>query len=170
MAFIDSCSLPMLPEVLMIALVLHHPFRLPWYALVATAGSTAGSVLLFALVRHWGGPWTEHHLPGEKFQRMHRWFERHEVLAVALPAVLPPPLPFKIFIVGAGVFEMSYPHFSASMAAGRGLRYFLEAWLALRFGAQVLAVLRHHPVSVLLVSCALLGLGYGLGRRKIASS
>lgn len=169
MAVLDSCSIPLLPEMLMVALVLHHPARLLFYVGVTTAGAVVGSLLLFALARHWGGAWVEHHLPPRRFHRIQRWFDRYELIAIALPALLPPPMPFKLFVIGAGLFEMSYAHFSVSLAVGRGLRYLLEAWLALRYGARALSYLRDHPLTVLLLAAALLAVGWWFGRRSPAA-
>ncbi len=166
MAVIDSCSIPLLPEVLMIALVLRFPVRLLFYVAVTTAGAVAGSLILFALARHWGGSWVERQLPQRRHDRIKNWFDRYELAAVALPALLPPPMPFKLFVVGAGLFEMSYPHFSFSLAIGRGLRYLLEAWLALRYGARALMYMRSHPLPVLLLAAALLFAGCWYGRRS----
>ncbi len=170
MAAIDSSSLPLLPEVLLIALVLRHPERLFWYAGVTTAGALAGSLILFALARHWGGAWIERQMPPRRYRRIQRWFDRYELVAVGLPMLLPPPMPVKLFVIGAGLFDMSYVRFSLSTAIGRGLRYLLEAWLAVRYGASALAYLRRHPFIILLIAAALLLAGIAYGRRRRAAA
>ncbi len=85
---------------------------------------------------------------------MRGWFERNEFLTIGLPAVLPPPTPFKIFVIAAGVFRLRVSSFALTLLVARGARYFLEGYLAVRFGRAALEHIRHNKA---LFSVALLG-------------
>ncbi len=166
MAIEDSAAVTLLPELLMIELTVHHPDRLLWYVSITVAGSILGSFIPFFIARKLGQGWVEKKMPPRQFQRIHRWFERNEVMAVAVPSVLPPPVPYKLFVLVAGLFEMSWLRFAAAMACGRYVRYLIEAWLGLLFGAQILQYSLRHPLLVLIVAIALLGAAYVYGRYR----
>ena len=71
-------------------------------------------------------------------------YQRYGVLAIAIPAILPPPFPFKVFVVMAGVSKLPVLHFASAIAVARGFRYFGEGWLAVRYGDQALTMLEEH--------------------------
>lgn len=168
LSVIDSSSIPLTPDFALILLSHAHPQRLPIYVSAVTLGSTAGSLILFALARHWGGPWLERHMKHRKFQRIHRRLEEYDVMAVAVPAMLPPPAPFKLFVLAAGMFEVSYAHFIFWITIGRGTRYLIEAWLAVRYGTRAMNFLREHVFAALALVGAFLLLGYAIGRYRAA--
>ncbi len=164
MGIIDSALVALFPDVVMIDLTLQHPHLLLWYVLVCTAGTTLGSIILLQVVKRLGGPWVESKIPPARFKRIHANFERYELMSVAVPACLPPPIPFKPFLLVAGLVEMSWSSFGISMFVGRGIRYLLEAWIALRYGPAALQVLKHHPMLVVIAGIVLLAGGYCYGR------
>src|ERR1700685_322496 len=89
----------------------------------------------------------------ERFLRIHRSFEQHEFWALMFPGMLPPPMPFKIFVLGAAVFEMKFRDFLAAIFAGRFVRFFTLSLLTLWFGARIVeltgALFRRHIYWVL---------------------
>jgi membrane protein DedA with SNARE-associated domain len=100
-------------------------------------------------------------------------YRRFGVFAVIVPALLPPPAPFKIFVLLAGVAQMNPVTFSASIAVGRGVRYFGEGWLAVRYGEQAIDYIHEHSARVSLWLAAFVvagGLAYDVGRRRRASA
>lgn len=166
MAIEDSAAIALLPELLMIELILHHPAGLFWYVSITVAGSIIGSLIPFFIARKLGQAWVEKKMPARQFHRIHHWFERNEVMAVAVPSLLPPPVPYKLFVLVAGLFEMPWLHFVGAMAAGRYVRYLIEAWLGLVFGPKILQYSLHHPIVILVALIVLLAAAYVYGRFK----
>ncbi len=166
MAIEDSAAVALLPELLMIELTIHNPSGLFWYVSITVAGAILGSLIPFLIARKLGREWVQRKMPPRQFTRIHAWFEHNEMMAVTVPSILPPPVPFKLFVLVAGLFEMTWLHFVAAMAVGRYIRYLLEAWLGLIFGPAVLRYGLRHPLFLLLAAI-LLALGaYFYGRRK----
>ena len=99
---------------------------------------------------------------GEKrFKKIHASFERHEFLAVMLPSMLPPPTPFKLFVLSAGVAEMRFTHFLAAIFFGRFIRFTLESLLVIYFGPEIVGffgsvVHRHARLTIAIVAAAAL--------------
>ncbi len=132
--FLDSSvlSFPFVVDFLLVEFSLHAPARMPFYVFMATAGSVAGCFWLYLLGRK-GAASVQRH-GGGRSQRIQRWVQRYRFLSVAVPAILPPPLPFKPFVLTAGAFEIPLSTFLTALFVGRGLRYALEGILALRYG------------------------------------
>jgi membrane protein YqaA with SNARE-associated domain len=167
-AVMDSSSIPFPPDFILVLLAMQNPHGLVLYTLVAAAGSTVGSVIVFAIARHWGGPWVERHMAHRRFKTIQRRLEEYDVLAVAVPALLPPPVPLKMFIVAAGVFEISYGQFALWTFIGRAVRYFIEAWLALRYGSNAIYFFKQHYLISGGIVLAFLVAGLIVGRFREA--
>ena len=112
-----------------------------YYSLLATLGSTAGCLVLYFIGRKGGEGLIRRRVGGEKMERAMARSKRYGVLAVAIPAILPPPAPFKIFVLLAGVANVPILQFLSAIVAARGLRYFGEGWLAVRYGDQALMLI-----------------------------
>ncbi len=140
-AFLDSSllSLPEINDLLVIGLAVQDPDRLVYYATMATLGSLAGCLLLYAVGRTGGAALARRRFGGARLERALALSQRYGVLAVAIPAVLPPPAPFKMFVLLAGVAGVPVWRFAAAVACGRAVRYFGEATLAVRYGADAVA-------------------------------
>ncbi|MGH9815543.1 MAG: YqaA family protein [Candidatus Acidiferrales bacterium] len=136
-AFLDSSilSFPIINDLLVIHLSYRNPSAMPYYATMATLGSVGGSVVLYWLARK-GGEAMFRRRAGHRAERIRGWLDRNSFLAVAIPSILPPPMPFKAFVVAAGVFQIRQRVFVAALVAGRGCRYFAEGILAVRYGAD----------------------------------
>lgn len=134
-AFLDSSilSFPVLNDLLVIHLSIQNPSRMPYYALMATLGSLAGCLLLYFIARK-GGEVMFRKRAGHRAGRIREWIQRNSFLSVAIPSILPPPMPFKVFVVAAGVFAVPLKTFVIALTVGRGLRYFAEGLLAVRYG------------------------------------
>ncbi len=138
-AFLDSAFLP-LPhaiDVLVIDFCVRNPARMLWYGLLATLGSVVGCLVLYFIARTAGHAAAERKIGKERMDRIRAWFERHEFLTVMVPAVMPPPTPFKAFIITAGVTEVHLGKFIVALTLGRAIRYMGEAWLAVHYGPRV---------------------------------
>lgn len=156
-AFLDSSflSLPEINDLLVVLLVIQHKERMVYYALMATLGSIAGCLVLYYLGRKGGDALLRRRFGGPRLDRAVGLYQRYGVLAVAIPAILPPPSPFKVFVVMAGVAKLPVLHFVSAVALARGFRYFGEGWLAVRYGDQALAMLEEHGRAISLGLAAL---------------
>ncbi len=154
-AFLDSSVLtfPVATDLLVIQLSVKNPARMPFYALMATLGSLGGCVLLYYLAKK-GGEVMFRKSAGRRAERIRDWVDRNAFLSVAIPSVLPPPMPFKVFVIAAGVFQMNLRTFVVALMLGRGFRYFAEGILAVKYGQDAWRLLKEHRlefVGVLLV-------------------
>ena len=161
-AFLDSSflSLPEINDLLVILLVIQNKERMAYYALMATLGSIAGCLVLYCLGRKGGEALLRRKFGGPRLDRAMGLYQRYGVLAVAIPAILPPPSPFKIFVVMAGVAQLPVLQFVSAIALARGFRYFGEGWLAVRYGDQALMMLEEHGrvISFGLAAAVVVGL------------
>jgi membrane protein YqaA with SNARE-associated domain len=145
-AFIDSSFLP-LPEIndlLVISAVMQHPYRLVYYALMATAGSLAGCLAVYAVGRRGGEALVRSRFSSGRVASSMQLFQRYGVLAILVPSLLPPPAPFKIFVLLAGVSRVPVWKFSLALAIGRGARFLAIGLLAARYGQQTVDFLHAH--------------------------
>jgi membrane protein YqaA with SNARE-associated domain len=136
-ALLDSALIPLPggPDAVMILLSTQNPARMPLYALGATAGSVAGCIILYYISRRAGRSALEK-FPPEKQARVKELVDRYDVLSVLVASVLPPPFPFKLFVITAGVFRLSLARFAVAVAVGRAFRFLLEGFLAVRYGER----------------------------------
>jgi membrane protein YqaA with SNARE-associated domain len=146
-ALLDSALIPLPggPDAVMLLLSTQNPARMPLYALGATAGSVVGCVILYYISKRAGRRALDK-FPPQKQARVKELVDRYDVLSVLVASVLPPPFPFKLFVITAGVFRLSLARFAAAVAVGRAFRFFLEGFLAVRYGEQAREVLaKNYP-------------------------
>jgi membrane protein YqaA with SNARE-associated domain len=148
-ALLDSALIPLPggPDAVMLILSAQSGSYalMALYALAATAGSVIGCLILYYISCKAGRRALEK-FPSSKQARVKEWVDRYDVLSVLVASVLPPPFPFKLFVVTAGVFRLSLVRFTAAVAAGRAFRFLLEGFLAVRYGEQAQELLaRHYP-------------------------
>jgi membrane protein YqaA with SNARE-associated domain len=140
-AFADSALLGMPVDAIVAFYVYQDHKRLLFYVLMASLGSVIGSIPLYIAGYVGGEKVLRKRISEERFLRIHRSFEEHEFWALMFPAMLPPPMPFKIFVLGAAVFEMRFRDFVLAMFAGRCVRFMVLALLTLWFGPQIVGVI-----------------------------
>ncbi len=164
-AFLDSSVLtfPVINDLLVIHLSMKSPGRMPYYALMATLGSLAGSVFLYYLARK-GGELAFRKRAGARAERIQAWVYRNGFLSVLIPAMLPPPTPFKLFVLAAGVFQVPLRTFAVALLLARSARYFGVGYLAVRYGAEASRHLAEHKLQVSLVALVVILAGYLLSR------
>lgn len=118
------------------------------YCVMASAGSALGSLLLYLIGRKGGELLLQRRVSKDRFQKIRTSFERREFFALMLPSMLPPPAPFKLFVLSAGVFEMHVLNFLLAIFAGRMVRFLILSLLTLKFGPQIVnvagALVRNH--------------------------
>ena len=139
-AFLDSSfmSFPEVPDGLVFSAVLARPHWMVYYAGLATAGSVLGCLALYFVFRKGGDALVRKRFHGPMLDRATRLSRRYGVLALLVPSLLPPPAPFKIFVVLAGVSGMPALPFALTIAVGRGLRYFGIGLLTVWYGSQAM--------------------------------
>lgn len=124
-------------------------------ALAATAGSVIGCVILYYISRRAGRRALEK-FPPSKQAKVKEWVDRYDVLSVLVASILPPPFPFKLFAVTAGVFRLKVLRFALAVAAGRAFRFLLEGFFAVRYGGEAKDLLaKHYPTVGLGLAVAL---------------
>lgn len=148
-ALLDSALIPLPggPDAVMILLSTQAPTWMPFYALAATAGSVIGCVILYHISRRAGRRALER-FPPEKRARVKELVDRYDVLSVLVASILPPPFPFKLFVITAGVFRLSVLRFAAAVAVGRAFRFLLEGYLAVRYGERAKDLLAQHYPTI----------------------
>lgn len=160
-AFLDSSfvSLPQINDLLVISMVIQRPELMPYYALMATAGSVAGCLVLYVVARRGGDALLRRRFKGGRVERATEMIRRHGVLALVVPALLPPPSPFKLFVLLAGASGMRVVPFALSIAAARGARYLAIGLLSVWYGRQAVAYLEEHGRTVALWVVGILVVG-----------
>jgi undecaprenyl-diphosphatase len=162
-AFFDSSflSLPEINDLLIIYFCTRFKERAYYFALMAMIGSTAGCTVLYWLGKWKGYRYLERKYSRSKLETALRTYQRYGVFALIGPALLPPPFPFKIFVLSAGICGLSFPRFLIAILAGRGFRYFFEAAIAIRYGDRALAYIEQNytQVAIALIAIIVLCLG-----------
>src|ERR1700682_723970 len=133
-AFLDSSVLtfPIINDLLLMDLSVRYPARMPYYAAMATLGSVGGCLLLYYIARK-GGEAMFRKNAGPRAERIQAWIERNGFVSILLTALLPPPTPFKVFVIAAGGAEVPVRTFVLGLIVARGLRFFAEGFLAVKY-------------------------------------
>jgi membrane protein YqaA with SNARE-associated domain len=150
LAALDSSflSFPQVNDLLIIVLSTRYPERMPYYAGMTTMGSMLGCFLLYGVVRRGGEVFLRKRLKGPYVDRAMKLYQRHGLLAVVVPALLPPPVPFKVFVLLAGAAAVSPLRFGIAVAIGRGIRYFGQGYLAVLYGEQAAEFMKAHGAAL----------------------
>jgi membrane protein YqaA with SNARE-associated domain len=156
-AFLDSSflSLPEINDLLLIWMVTRHKGRIVLYVFGSTLGSIAGCFVLYYLGRKGGDALVRRRFGHERVERALAAVRRRGTMAVLIPSLLPPPAPFKIFVLLAGAAGITASRFALAIGIGRGIRYLGEGLLAVRYGDQATAYLENNLRNV---SLAVIGL------------
>ena len=149
-SLVDSAGVPLPggPDAVMIFLSAERPWLMPLYAFAATAGSTIGCTLMYLAARR-AGVMALKRVSAERRERIENLLGRYDMLAIMVPAVLPPPFPFKPFVLSAGVFKLKIARFVAAVFMGRAARFLIEGWLAVELGEAAGDRIKQHGLKVL---------------------
>jgi len=158
-AFLDSSflSLPEITDLLVVWMVTRHPARIVVYVLAATLGSLVGCLVMYFIGRKGGDALIRKRFAPARVERAMAAFDRHGVLVVLVPAILPPPAPFKIFVLLSGLAGISPAKFVTAILIGRGARYVVLGILAVEYGEQALAYVEEHGFAVAVAVMGVLG-------------
>ena len=160
-AFFDSSflSFPEVCDALIVLLTVQHPERMVFYALVTTAGSVAGCFSLYSVGRKGGESFLRRRFSERHVERALGTFRRHGMLSVLVPSLMPPPMPFKIFVLAAGVSGMRRTDFLIAVGLGRGMRFFGVGLLAMWKGQAAIAWLHENAARVGITAAVAVVLG-----------
>src|ERR1700690_1645317 len=157
-AFLDSSvlSFPFITDALVMRMCIEKPGRMLYYVTMATLGSLLGCIWIYWLAKK-GGEVYFHRHGGSYALKAKRWVDSHAFLSLFIPAILPPPMQFKVFVLADGVFQVPLRTFVLALVLGRGVRYLAEGILAVRYGQGALVFLVSHAgIFIVMVAAFLL--------------
>jgi membrane protein YqaA with SNARE-associated domain len=159
-AYLDSSfiSLPQINDILVVLMVTRHKAWMPYYALMATLGSIAGCYTIYFLAEKGGEAFLKRRVHAASIDRTLALYKKHGLMALMIPALLPPPAPFKLFVLMAGVAEVRPLQFVVAIAVARGARYLALGTLAVFYGDAALELMRTQGRTVALALAGLLAL------------
>jgi membrane protein YqaA with SNARE-associated domain len=140
-SIVDSSFVPLpipgITDIMIIVLAAQHE---NWLVLIllATLGSALGGWFSYKVGHSGGMAFLEKRIPPRIFKRVTSWMEHHNILSVALPAILPPPMPLSPFVLAAGALNMSRNKFLATFTISRAIRHAIAAWLGIHYGRTVI--------------------------------
>lgn len=156
-AVLDSSllTLPEINDIIIVSQVIDDPSKVFYLPLVTATGSVIGCLLLYALAWKGGDAFLRKRFLGKRVERVEQFYARFGTLALIIPALCPPPTPFKIFVATAGALRFPTGKFIAAVMFGRTLRYTIEGVLAVIYGRAVLSFLERHAIlTSLLIALA----------------
>jgi len=165
LAFLDSSvlSFPVVTDLLIMQQAMRSPSRMLYLAAMAVAGSLAGCIWLYLLAKK-GGEGYYRRRAGKSSGKFRHWMDRNAFACVFAASLLPPPMPFKPFVLVAGVTQVRMRTFVLALLAGRGLRYLLEGWLAIRYGMQAMDFILVHKWGLIASGLVAVAVGALLSR------
>jgi membrane protein YqaA with SNARE-associated domain len=174
LGLLDSSVIPLPGSMDILTIVLAARDEQLWYyyATMATVGSVLGAYVTYHLARKGGREALERRFSRAKIARVSKLFARWGFGSIAIPAILPPPMPMVPFIFAAGAMQYSVGKFIAAMALGRIIRYSVLAYLAARYGRQMRTFIAHSGNPALFIALGLVALAIGIfvfirfGKRK----
>jgi membrane protein YqaA with SNARE-associated domain len=148
-------SLPEINDYLVVGRCYKYPTAVFYFPLFAAVGSVLGCWLLYSIMRRGGQSLLRRRFNPESIQRVERAYARFGFLAIAVPAILPPPLPFKIFVATAGTLEYPRWKFLITVMVARSVRYYVEGILAVFYGRRVLLFMKDNGLVIISIVAAL---------------
>ena len=161
-------SLPEINDYLVVGRCFKQPSAAFYFPLFAATGSVIGCLLLYTIMRRGGQALLRRRFKRENIERVERAYARYGFLAIAIPALLPPPMPFKIFVATAGTLEYPRWKFLLTVMIARSVRYYVEGVLAVFYGRRVLLFMKDNGLVIASVVAALIVLfvlGYAIVNR-----
>jgi len=163
-SFLDSSFLPLpgITDVMLVLMVTRNPGAMLWYVVMTVTGSVAGCLVLHYIGRKGGEALVRKRFTGDRVERALRALRQYGIIAVLIPSLLPPPSPFKLMVLLAGVVGISAGRFAAAIAIGRGVRYLALGYMAVKYGERASVYMRDNATSVSIIVVAVLAAGFGI--------
>jgi membrane protein YqaA with SNARE-associated domain len=164
-AFVDAAALPVPMDFILAGYVWANKSHFYLYVIVASAGSALGGLVPFYLGRAGGELFLMKRINRARYEQLRDRFEKQEFLAMMIPSILPPPTPWKLFVIAAGVFEMKVSTFLLAVFVGRVVRDMITAILVIEYGPEIVSIAgrlaTQHKVALICGTVAVFGLlGY----------
>ena len=167
---VDGAFIGLPVDAVVAGYVYQNHARFVLYALMASAGSALGSIVIYIIGYKGGEELLRKRIPPARFEKIHETFDKHPFCSLMLPAMLPPPTPFKLFVLAAAVSEMGFTRFLLAIFSGRMVRFLLLGLLTIRFGPDVVhlfgTVFRQHYYLILEAIIVGLVVWFVMRRRK----
>lgn len=171
LAILDSSSIPVPMDAFIVFYAWHDARRFYLYVIMAAIGSAIGGLVPYFVGRAGGELFLLKRVNRQRFEAMRDRFERQEFMAILIPSMMPPPTPWKLFVFGAGVFDMRVVNFMLAVFFGRLIRFGVESLLVIHYGPEIIheivALTNRHMVAVITVVAVGLGLAAFYFVRKI---
>jgi len=152
-------SLPEINDYLVVGRCIKNPSAVFYFPLFAATGSVLGCLLLYTIMRRGGQAVLRRQFSLSGIRKVEKAYERFGFLAIAIPAILPPPLPFKIFVATAGTLEYPRWKFLLTVMLARSFRYYLEGILAVFYGRRVLSFAKDNGLVMISIVAGLVLIG-----------
>lgn len=135
LALAESSFFPLPPDILMMAMAVGDPKRSFWYATLCTLGSVLGGALGYGIGFYGGQPILNKFFKKSKIERVESLFNRYDAWAITIAGFT--PIPFKVFTIASGAFNINFKTFLLASLAGRAGRFFIVGTLFFFFGAEI---------------------------------
>lgn len=168
---LDAAAIPLPIDLILAGYIWSDRRRFYLYVLAAAAGSALGGLIPYYLGRAGGELLLMKRIDRVRLEKLRNRFEKQEFFAILIPSMLPPPAPWKLFVIGAGVFEMRPANFLLAVFAGRVLRDLVTALLVIEYGPDIVRIIgslmARHKIELALAALILLGLVAGWTLRRM---
>jgi membrane protein YqaA with SNARE-associated domain len=139
-AFVDAAAFPVPMDLILAGYVWANRQHFYLYVVVAAAGSALGGLVPYFIGRAGGELFLMKRIDRDRYENLRDRFEKQEFLAMMVPSILPPPTPWKLFVLAAGVFEMKVGTFLLAVFTGRVIRDMVTAILTIKYGPQIVTI------------------------------
>ncbi len=133
----DAAAIGLPMDLVIAGYVYKKPSAFLLYVVMGAVGSALGSCILYWIGYTGGEKLLRRKMSPERFEKIHARFEKHEFWALMFPSMLPPPTPFKLFVLAAAAFEMNFWHFLLAIFSGRFVRFMILSLLTIKFGPKI---------------------------------
>ncbi|HZD31721.1 MAG TPA: VTT domain-containing protein [Candidatus Angelobacter sp.] len=170
LGLLDASLVPVPGSLDLLTVILSAHRRDLWlyYAAMATLGAVTGALVTYRLARKGGQEALAKRMKPQALKKVQALFDRWGFGAIAIPALLPPPVPMVPFVLAAGTAQYPLGKFVVSLTLGRAIRYTILAFLGAHYGRQIVGAVKYlsHPVGLLVIGVMIAAVIFVLLVRK----